>query len=441
MNIDFLVVEIGSTITKVNAFTDGAQFCLVGQGKAPTTVSEGDVTIGLENAITDLKKNLGTKKLIWKKILANSSAAGGLKMTVHGLVYDMTVKAAKEAALGAGANIHLITAGKIKDTDLRKIKKIKPGIILLTGGVDYGDEKVVVYNANCLKKIDKKIPIIYAGNVVCQEKVREILKGRKLEIVDNVYPKIDELNVVPTRKIIQKVFEEHIISAPGMSKIKKMVTDPILPTPGAVMNMALLLAEKIGDLMVIDIGGATTDVHSVTEGSETINKILITPEPYSKRTVEGDLGVFVNASNVLRLIDEKQVDTKLKNCLPIPKDIKGKELVVQLARKAMHLAVERHTGAIKHIFGPFGRKTVAEGKDLTNIKWIIGTGGVLTRLKDGGKLLAEIKCRSDKHRLYPDENAKILIDNHYIMSSMGCLAALCPEKTVNFLKKNLKKCS
>jgi len=115
MIIDVLVAEIGSTTTAVNAFTNiktnNPRF--LGQGYAQTTISEGDVTIGLNQAIEDLKQKLNATSLTWQESFASSSAAGGLKMTVHGLVYDMTVKAAKEAALGAGANIHLISAGKL----------------------------------------------------------------------------------------------------------------------------------------------------------------------------------------------------------------------------------------------------------------------------------------------------------------------------------------
>ena len=106
MKIDVLVAEIGSTTTVVNAFngidTDHPLF--IGQGQAPTSVLEGDVRIGLHQAIDDLGIALNAGQIEYEKLLATSSAAGGLKMTVHGLVYDMTVKAAKEAALGAGAN-------------------------------------------------------------------------------------------------------------------------------------------------------------------------------------------------------------------------------------------------------------------------------------------------------------------------------------------------
>lgn len=142
MKFDVLVAEIGSTTTVVNAFShlDSDKPEFVGQGQAPTSVEIGDVTIGLQGAIDDLKTTLKVDHITYDKMLATSSAAGGLKMTVHGLVYDMTAKAAKEAALGAGANIHLITAGKLRRTDLKKIEDIKPNIILLAGVLIMGNE-------------------------------------------------------------------------------------------------------------------------------------------------------------------------------------------------------------------------------------------------------------------------------------------------------------
>jgi uncharacterized protein (TIGR01319 family) len=249
MKIDVLVAEIGSTTTLVNAFhnigTDNPEF--FSQGQAPTTVLDGDVRIGLKGAIEDLCKNKGVSSIECEEMLATSSAAGGLKMTVHGLVYDMTVKAAREAALGAGANIHLVTAGRLRRTDLQKIKEIHPNLIMVAGGVDYGERGTAIYNAEMIRSLDLSIPVIYAGNVENQDEMRLIFEDAKapLYIVENVYPKIDELNVEPARKIIQDAFEDHIIQAPGMEHIRDMVSGPIIPTPGAVMECAKLLYEYL----------------------------------------------------------------------------------------------------------------------------------------------------------------------------------------------------
>ncbi|NLM08684.1 MAG: DNA mismatch repair protein MutL, partial [Clostridiales Family XIII bacterium] len=174
MKIDVLVAEIGSTTTLVNAFhnidTDKPVF--FGQGQAPTSVLDGDVRIGLKGAIEDLCKNKGVSSIECEEMLATSSAAGGLKMTVHGLVYDMTVKAAREAALGAGANIHLVTAGRLRRTDLQKIKEIHPNLIMVAGGVDYGERGTAIYNAEMIRSLDLSIPVIYAGNVENQDEMR-----------------------------------------------------------------------------------------------------------------------------------------------------------------------------------------------------------------------------------------------------------------------------
>lgn len=450
MKINVLVAEIGSTTTVVNAFsdihTDHPRF--LGQGQAPTTVLEGDVNIGLEGAIDDLKKNLGVDEIVYDEMLATSSAAGGLKMTVHGLVYDMTVRAAKEAALGAGAIIHKVTAGKLRKTDIHKIKDIQPNLILIAGGVDYGERETALYNAELIADMGIDVPIIYAGNVENQDEIREIFKdkGNKLYVVENVYPKIDQLNIEPTRKVIQDAFEDHIIHAPGMTRVRELVTGPIIPTPGAVMEAAKLLKASIGDLVTLDVGGATTDVHSVTEGSEEINRILVSPEPEAKRTVEGDLGVYVNMPNIVERIGKEKlvqrmgcdVDELMKKHKPIPDTDELIKFVEILTLEAVLTAIDRHVGKFRHLYGPSGKKTLAEGKDLTNVKWIIGTGGALTRLPRRVEILKEIAQNNKGDRLLPTKEAQILIDHDYIMASLGVLSKKYPEAALTLMKQSLR---
>ena len=450
MKIDVLVAEIGSTTTLVNAFTDvkSETPVFIGQGQAPTSVVEGDVRIGLNTAIEDLSKNIGTSKITYDEMLATSSAAGGLKMTVHGLVYAMTAKAAKEAALGAGAIIHQVTAGKLRRTDLAKIKEIKPNLIMISGGVDYGERDTAIYNAEMIRNLDLPTPIIYAGNIENQEEIKLIFQDTQvpLYVVDNVYPKIDELNVEPARRIIQDAFEDHIIQAPGMEHVRDLVNGPIIPTPGAVMECAKLLYEKLGDLMVLDVGGATTDLHSVTDGSEEIARILVSPEPKAKRTVEGDLGVYVNMKNVIEIIGEEKLESELGFSVSdvidtykaVPKTEKEVKFVERLAEEAVITATERHAGHIRYVYGPSGRSTLAEGKDLTQIKYIIGTGGALTRLPNRIEMMESIAAHNENGMfLFPSKNAKILVDNDYIMASLGVLSRNYKDTAYYFLKKSL----
>ncbi|MGM0378945.1 MAG: GlmL-related ornithine degradation protein [Bacillota bacterium] len=454
MKFDCLVAEIGSTTTVINAFdqinTENPEF--VSQGQAPTSVYDGDVNIGLLQAIDNLKEKLDLDELEYDKLLATSSAAGGLKMTVHGLVYDMTVKAAKEAALGAGANLHLVTSGRLRRTDIKKIYDVEPNIMLIAGGVNYGERDTALYNAEVIADLDLNVPVIYAGNVENQDEIKLIFEeaGKEdiLYIVENVYPVIDEINIEPTRKVIHNVFEKHIIHAPGMEKIKEVVNGQIVPTPGAVMEASKLFKENVSDVVTVDVGGATTDIHSVTEGSEEINRILLSPEPVSKRTVEGDLGVYVNMKNIIDLIgkediiksldiDEDEYNKIVKNYKPIPENDLEKKFVEELAKKATVTSAHRHAGQFRDLYSSGGKKTLAEGKDLTSIEYIIGTGGALTRLPERVNILKEIAKSNKGDKLLPTNEAEILIDNDYIMASLGVLSKENKEAALNLLKKSL----
>lgn len=454
MHIDVLVAEIGSTTTVVNAFkgidSDSPEF--IGQGQAATSVDVGDVTIGLHQAIDQLQKNLSVEKLTYGKLLATSSAAGGLKMTVHGLVYDMTAKAAKEAALGAGANIHMVTAGKLRPTDLKKIKEIGPNIIMIAGGVDYGERDTAIENAEKIVALNLGVPVLYAGNIENQEDIRIIFEqanqGDMLYIVENVYPKIDLLNVEPARKVIQDIFEKHIIHAPGMEHIKEMVSGHIVPTPGAVMEASKRLKNDLGDLLTVDVGGATTDIHSVTEGSEEVARVLISPEPLAKRTVEGDLGVYVNMKNIVDLIGKEKLFEELKisqevgeqlieGHLPIPNTDLQIAFVERLTKEAIYLSSHRHAGGFRTLYGGGGKKSYAEGKDLTSIKYIIGTGGACTRLPNRMQLLKEVTRNTLGDKLLPNDEVVILIDNDYIMASLGVLALEHEASALILMKRSL----
>ena len=453
MKIDVLVAEIGSTTTVVNAFNDIAtpDPKFVGQGQAPTSVLDGDVRIGLKGAIDDLAKKLGADSIEYGEMLATSSAAGGLKMTVHGLVYDMTAKAAKEAALGAGAIIHQVTAGKLRRSDLKKIQEIKPNIILIAGGVDYGERDTAIHNAELISELGLNIPIIYAGNIENQEEIQLIFEekhaGQRLYVVDNVYPKIDELNVEPTRKVIQDAFEDHIIHAPGMEHVRDMVNGPIIPTPGAVMQSAKLLYDYLGDLIVLDVGGATTDLHSVSIGSEEVSRILVHPEPVAKRTVEGDLGVFVNMPNIVEVLGKENmrkelnidIDKVMAEYKAIPKNEDEIKFVERLTVEAVLRAVERHAGKLRYVYGPSGRTTLAEGKDLSQIKYIIGTGGALTRLPHRVEIMKLIAMDNEAGmKLYPHPEAQVLVENDYIMASLGVLSTTHEEAALKLLAKSLR---
>jgi uncharacterized protein (TIGR01319 family) len=450
MKFDLITAEIGSTTTIVTAFDGiGTNNCkIAAQAEHFTTVNEGDVTIGIEKCLDHIRKNIG-KDFDWSEFVATSSAAGGLRMSVHGLVYDMTVRAAKEGALGAGGIIQHITSGKINSREIEKVIRINPNMILLAGGVDYGEKETILHNAREFSEFDLNIPFVVAGNCAVREEVCEILQqsGKRVYPTENVYPKVDQLNVDPIRDVIQTIFSEHIIHASGMDKIESMVKRPIIPTPAAVMNTTNILYEMLGDVLTIDIGGATTDIDSVTRGNQDIQEITISPEPFSKRTVEGDLGVFVNASNVVESLKE-QLEAEypdyreiMENITPYPKTEKMEQFMARLAIQCISKGLRRHAGQIRYIYGPGGRQKIAEGKDLTAIQAIVGTGGILTRSPYAGEVLSVSKILSKRHvnELLPPEDVKLYRDKNYIFAPIGAISRFDKETAIKLLEMDIER--
>lgn len=450
MKIDVLVAEIGSTTTLVNAFNVHEECAFLGRGVANTTV-DTDVNIGLNKAIDELKKHLGIDTLEYGEMFATSSAAGGLKVSVHGLVYEMTVRASKEAALNAGANIHYVTAGTLRDRDIEAIKSLAPNMIIIAGGTDYGERDTALNHATKILELDLNVPVIYAGNIENQAEVKEMFEAKgKLEylkIVDNVYPRVDQLNILPLRRTIYETFEEHIIHAKGMGHIKSLVTSSIMPTPGSVMETSMNLRDEIGNLITIDVGGATTDIHSVANPSDEF-MLYQEGEPLSKRTVEGDLGVFINHLNVLKEMDtvrlrntlginQEEYDDLIKNYTYIPTTELQFKLVYELTKYCVETALDRHVGDLRKVFTTSGQKIIPDGKDLTQVINVIYTGGALIHLDKSEDIVRKYLARNTT-KLLP-QNVKIYKDTEYIMASLGVLSLKYPEGAKQLLMNSLKE--
>jgi uncharacterized protein (TIGR01319 family) len=132
--------------------------------------------------------------------------------------------------------------------------------------------------------------------------------------------------------------------------------------------------------------------------------------------------------------DAEELINKAK---PIPETDREKQFIERLTKEAVVTSLERHAGILRHLYGPTGKKTVAEGKDLTNVKYIIGTGGALTRLPHRVDILKTVGIHSKGIELFPGKEAQILIDNHYIMASLGVLSKRFPEAALALMRESM----
>lgn len=453
-----LLIDFGSTYTKVTA-VDTESEKLLGTASAYTTV-QTDINEGLAKAVAELEKQTG--HLEYAEKYACSSAAGGLRMITAGLVPELTAEAARRASLGAGAKVIKVYSFEITEDDAEEINETKPDIFLLCGGTDGGNSECIIKNAKTLAGIAADFPVIIAGNRSAAKECQRILAGRETYICENVMPKFGVLNIEPAQKQIREIFLQRIINAKGLTKASELISGIMMPTPSSVLGAIKLLADGtkteagIGELIAVDVGGATTDVYSVASGmplhSDTVFKGL--PEPYAKRTVEGDIGMRYSIHGIAEAAGtskisalsgiavnrcEELIDYLGKNTETLPgNDSELEALDFALASCAVETAVTRHAGSMEETYTLMGKTFVQTGKDLRGVKKVVVTGGSLIHTKR----TAEIAAHSFYSAAAPDSlkplEADILVDRKYILSAMGLLSEHYPEAALRIMKRELE---
>ncbi len=454
-----LLIDFGSTYTKVT-IVDLESEEIVGTARAGTTI-ETNIMDGLKAALAQIPEPVEGWKFVRK--LACSSAAGGLKMIASGLVKELTAEAARRAALGAGARVLEIFSYELTAQDLDKIMLLKPDILLLAGGTDGGNKEVILKNAEMLSKLPVSLPVVIAGNKAASVQAAELL--RKLHnpvvIADNVMPELGVLSVESARLAIREVFLTHIIQAKGLNRAEEFLERIMMPTPSAVLSAAELLAQGhgsergMGELMIVDVGGATTDVHSIAKGDPSKPNVSVKglPEPYAQRTVEGDLGMRYSSEALVEtagrhLMDylgwtDEQVADQLslykEDPWRIPQTEEEAKFDAAMGRMAVGLAVDRHVGTIEVVYTPFGASYIQNGKDLTPLAVVIGTGGVLLHHQDPLEILGGAVFNTQEPTILKPQNAVFYLDKEYILAAMGLLREVAPQVALRMMKKYIIK--
>ena len=471
-----ILIDFGSTFTKITA-VDLDKSRVVGRSQAASTVLT-DVREGLMQALSTLHRSFGVftappadlEVLREQFVLASSSAAGGLRMAVIGLVPGLTVQAATQAALGAGAKIVGSMSFKLADGAIEEIAGLRPDMVLLTGGTDGGDSATILHNASLLARSSLSVPIVAAGNAAVAAQVCEILThgGKEAHRAENVMPRPRELAVESAREAIRNLFMQRITEAKGLDRIKEIVS-VVEPTPMAVLQGVLRGAEGFGsergwgEMLVVDVGGATTDVHSIGSGTPAGENAIAQglPEPYAKRTVEGDLGIRFNAGTLLGSVGVEGLMDELRSAFPdidvssgalshyideisretarVPREDWHSAADAVLARAAVDLAVERHVGKRERIFAREGETWVHYGKDLRDTPTLVGTGGVFIYNPYAAHILAGRGGGGDRVQALRPRNPSCFIDSSYLLYAVGLLSEKYPEVAARIFRDHMRR--
>jgi uncharacterized protein (TIGR01319 family) len=464
-----LLVDFGSTYTKVLA-VDLDEEIILGRAQSPTTIAT-DVTIGLNKALAELAETCGVEPAAVRGRYASSSAAGGLKMAAIGLVPELTLEAARRACLGAGAKLVCGYGFEIDREIVEALETARCDIILLCGGTDGGDKKTIIHNAGMLARSTVDCPILVAGNRVVADAVRETLEkhGKKVFRASNVLPRLDTVEVEPAQELIREIFIAHITKAKGLDKAADFIGGPIIPTPKATLQAAALLADGaggepgIGSLLVLEVGGATTNVHSVMDQSLVTPQTVLRglPESRIKRTVEGDLGIRYNAPTIYDFIGrdaflkglrslypcvdehgfdpDAHIDFLCKNVGHAPDAEPGLDADIVLAESAGSIAVERHAGTVRQEFSVVGEILVQQGKNLLDAENVIGTGGIFRYGLHPERVLRSALFNPETPWSLKPRAPKTFVDRDYMLYGIGLLAEHHPVPALRIAKKYLKQ--
>jgi uncharacterized protein (TIGR01319 family) len=321
---------------------------------------------------------------------------------------------------------------------------------------------VIIANAHRLCEIDGKFTVIVAGNKSASHQIRDVFEaqGKDYVITGNVMPTFNNLDIEPARKCIREVFIKKIIEAKGLSGIQVMASADVIPTPLAVMAGCELLSKGtsktsgIGDFMAIDLGGATTDIYSMSDGKPSVSNVLVKgfSEPFSKRTVEGDLGMRYSLGP---LSEESDMDTManelgieksdirawVEKCIANPDTIAvspdEQSIDTSFAKKAVEIATERHCGFMESSYTPLGEIFTLTGKDLSEVNHIIGIGGAIINSYHPPNIMKGAIYNPQKPYLLKPKRPEFLLDRKYIFASMGLLSNIDPELALYFMKKEI----
>lgn len=433
-----LCVDFGSTFTKGALLDDDGSVLATASTPTTGTQGHGDILDGYRA----LRAELGAPDDA--VVHACSSAGGGLRLAVVGYERMVTAQAGHRVGLSAGSKVVHVAAGELTRRDADAVRAARPDIILLVGGTDGGNADVLLHNAARLAKARiggnaHAVPIVLAGNVEARGEAARLLgeTGRPTILADNVLPEIGVIAPESARSAIREAFLRHVIGGKGLSKDPAFGQMVEAATPDAVLRGVEVLAglDDVQDVLVVDIGGATTDVYSciAPEGEDaTLHKDVVAPL-WHARTVEGDLGMRWNARGVVEAAEAEHLRSSVADAGALsayaarlvadpgvlPRDDVERDLDLELARLAALVAVRRHARPALPTESP---------RPLGNVTTLIGSGGVLRHAGAAGRrhvLGAVLRDHAGGWKV--PKGAHATVDAAYLLFAVGLLDVHDPQ--------------
>ncbi len=344
------------------------------------------------------------KKYNKEDIFVCSSANGGLSTLIIGLTESFSIKYATHIAYNAGINI-------IDTVLYPKIEDYSPpfeilDVVIIVGGIDNRkrifDQKLINY----LKNV-KYRNIVYVGGRNDIDFLKENIENIKIfkNIIDNRL----QVNEEELKEYLTNLYQEDIVGREDIKHLYQITANQIYPTPYIVNKALPFIREQLNAIdpfIVIDIGGATTDIHY---SKDLVSENVVMESEYD-RLVFKKLGVYKSKENLIFSAKNNEFVYELLNYLNVTENIfeenskNSLKILMQLAIFLVLYKVSKYHELYIDL-------------KLERLKSIVITGGIVKVLthEDIDAILNFFYKKILRHNLTPS----IIIDKDYKIWTIG----------------------
>ena len=365
-----------------------------------------------KDILDDLMHKCGSTVSKFEKddIFICSSANGGLSTLIIGVTNSFSLKYATNIAFNSGINI--IDTILYQNIEEYSIPSDLVDVVIIVGGVDSNGNIFDDALFNYLEQLNYS-NIVYVGNEQDAQTVTARIEN--LVTLPNIID--SRLHIVEEhlKEYLTNLYQQDIEGKEDIKNLYQVTSNQIFSTP-YIVNKALPLIDAsysvVDPFIVLDIGGATTDIHYSKD--LVIDENIVTENEYD-RLVFKKLGVYKSKQSLIFAAQNNEFVYELLMHLKVTENI-FEEQSEKATKILMQLAIFLVLCKISHY-----RKAYINLK-LLAINSIVITGGITKVLSV--EEIEDIIAFFYKKILTSDHKPVTILDSNYDIWTLGAKGKL-----------------
>jgi hypothetical protein len=333
-----------------------------------------------------------------------SSANGGLSTLIIGLTESFSLKYASNIAYNSGINI--IETVVYSQIETYPVPSENLDVVIVVGGIDSVQSIFDENLTNYLEQLNYS-NIVYVGSQTQVEFLNKNIENLKVlpNIIDNKLRMVEE----DLKEYLTNLYQADIMGKEDIKRLYELTANQIYSTPYVVNKTLPLINQKLevaDPFIVVDIGGATTDIHY---SKDLADDNIITDNEYD-RLVFKKLGVYKSRDSLVHTAKNNEFVYELLAHMNVTENIL-EEKNEEATRVLMKLAIFLVLYKVSH-----HHKSYLNIK-LDTLNSIVLTGGITKVLDDED--MEDIIHFFYKKLLNYDTAPTLIVDKEYAIWTLG----------------------